>query len=29
MYRILQQYIPDIMDKEEVDPQQILDKDWA
>jgi len=29
MYRLLEVYIPEAMEKEEVSPQQILDKDWA
>lgn len=29
MYVLLEKYIPEIMEKEEVSPQQILDKDWT
>jgi dynein heavy chain len=29
MYRLLEVYIPEIMEKEEVDPQVILDRDWS
>jgi hypothetical protein len=28
MYRILDNYIHDLVEKEDIDPQQILDKDW-
>lgn len=28
MYRILEIYIPEVMEKEEINPQQILDRDW-
>jgi dynein heavy chain len=29
MYTLLEQYIPETMEKEEMDPQTILEKDWG
>jgi dynein heavy chain len=29
MYSLLETYIPEVMEKEEMDPSTILDKDWG
>jgi dynein heavy chain len=29
MYTLLETYLPDVMEKEEMDPSTILDKDWG
>jgi len=29
MCNLLEQYIPEVMEKEEMDPTQILEKDWG
>jgi len=29
MYSLLETYLPDVMEKEEMDPSTILDKDWG
>jgi hypothetical protein len=29
MYSLLETYLPEVMEKEEMDPSTILDKDWG
>jgi dynein heavy chain len=29
MYNLLETYLPEVMEKEEMDPSTILDKDWG
>lgn len=29
MYTLLETYLPEVMEKEEMDPSTILDKDWG
>jgi len=29
MYNLLETYLPEVMEKEDVDPSTVLDKDWG
>jgi hypothetical protein len=29
MYSLLETYLPEVMEKEDVDPSTVLDKDWG
>jgi dynein heavy chain len=29
MYSLLETYLPEVMEKEEIDPSTVLDKDWG